>query len=715
MANSTEVIIRDYNQTVHNNSTVIASGSQVIVGFGIKEVTLVINVTATPTGTSPTLTYTIQEVDPGNTTTVFGPVVTSTTITNTSIQHITLPNTTGGALLVSWTITGTGSPTFTGVWATVTAKADGTALLYDATGTAFGTNANPILVNGATGSAFDVLTPDTTATGAALTAASSSVAITAGNGQSSVSVELTGTLANAGTTLTFQGTVDGTNWFAIFGAQLTISSSILINSVVGTGTNILPLYYRFDLAALEGFRVFATSVAGGDTITVNLRESIGSPAYAAASAASSTVNQGNQGTIAQSWYTELTNGTSVIGVPGSALVVDTPDITASGALAAGGASVTAPAGAGQAAWVVELAGTYTNGSTVTFQGTIDGTTWFPIFGTALTSASGALVSSTTGPGPVYYKGNVAGLSSFRVFVTTFLAGDNISATIRLSTGNPDLSEVTANQGLQGTIAQSWYVEITDGTNVIGTSTHPLFGNVEGYAAAGSALTGNPVLTGGGDGTDVWDIAVNHYVGSGAGTGNLIISGIEDYEAAAGRGGVLDPSSGADLANYANSSAPSTIAAASLSNTIGSYATLGGQFAFNTPASAETDYLLFAFQVPAGLNWSGLYITNIQISTAIIGQQSTTIATVLQWGIGINSTAQSLATVGTGRKLIGIQHAPKSANVGDVLSPADLIYRPGVPLFTANSNWVQIIVKAILGHLTNNQINRGIVTVDGFFA
>lgn len=37
----------------------------------------------------------------------------------------------------------------------------------------------------------------------------------------------------------------------------------------------------------------------------------------------------------------------------------------------------------------------------------------------------------------------------------------------------DQSAFPVNQGLQGTIAQSWFTQITDGTNVLGTPTHPI--------------------------------------------------------------------------------------------------------------------------------------------------------------------------------------------------------------------------------------------------
>jgi hypothetical protein len=41
---------------------------------------------------------------------------------------------------------------------------------------------------------------------------------------------------------------------------------------------------------------------------------------------------------------------------------------------------------------------------------------------------------------------------------------------------------TVDQGDQGTIAESWFVEVTDGTNVIGTPAHPLAVDVENFPA-----------------------------------------------------------------------------------------------------------------------------------------------------------------------------------------------------------------------------------------
>lgn len=109
---------------VQSNATVTTSGSTIIStnDFGTQQISLVINVTASPTGTTPTITYTIQEVDPGNITTVFGNSTTSSAINSISVNTITLTSTTSNTIKVSWTVTGT-TPSFTGVYTTLVTKA----------------------------------------------------------------------------------------------------------------------------------------------------------------------------------------------------------------------------------------------------------------------------------------------------------------------------------------------------------------------------------------------------------------------------------------------------------------------------------------------------------------------------------------------------------------------------------------------------------------
>lgn len=125
----------DPNQSsVHSNATVTSSGSVVLTGYGASEVSLFLNVKAAPTGGSPTLQYTIQEVDPGDGTTVIGPTATSTVITGVTIERITLESAFGGSIKVSWTVGGT-TPSFTQVYATLVAK-QASAKITDGTYTA---------------------------------------------------------------------------------------------------------------------------------------------------------------------------------------------------------------------------------------------------------------------------------------------------------------------------------------------------------------------------------------------------------------------------------------------------------------------------------------------------------------------------------------------------------------------------------------------------
>jgi len=132
-----------HTQLVHTNSTITASGSAVVTGYGTTEVTLFINVKAAPTGTLPTLQYTLQEVDPGDDTTVIGPTVSSTSITAAGIQKISLITAFGGSIKISWVIGGT-TPSFTQVYATMVGK-DGSVALVDSAGAAI-SSGNPLQV-----------------------------------------------------------------------------------------------------------------------------------------------------------------------------------------------------------------------------------------------------------------------------------------------------------------------------------------------------------------------------------------------------------------------------------------------------------------------------------------------------------------------------------------------------------------------------------------
>lgn len=108
---------------VSSNATITSSGSQTITKnfYGVQQINLIINVTGSITGTTPTITYTIQELDPGNGTTVMGNSASTLTISASGVYTAVLNGTTSSSVKVSWAVTGT-TPSFTGVYATVISK-----------------------------------------------------------------------------------------------------------------------------------------------------------------------------------------------------------------------------------------------------------------------------------------------------------------------------------------------------------------------------------------------------------------------------------------------------------------------------------------------------------------------------------------------------------------------------------------------------------------
>jgi hypothetical protein len=171
------------------------------------------------------------------------------------------------------------------------------------------------------------------------------------------------------------------------------------------------------------------------------------------------------------------------------------------------------------------------------------------------------------------------------------------------------------------------------------------------------------------------------------------------------------------ANMANSASPAT---ATLSNTAAGYTTLGGQFQFAAVASAETDFALFAYQVPAAtaaITGRQLYITGVSIDTFNTVVAVATTATVLQWAIGIGSTAVSLATAdGAATKAprrmpLGVQSFPVAAAVGAVDSPIVANFEP---LCVNAGEFVHIILKVPIGTATATEIFRGTVRVESYW-
>lgn len=175
---------------------------------------------------------------------------------------------------------------------------------------------------------------------------------------------------------------------------------------------------------------------------------------------------------------------------------------------------------------------------------------------------------------------------------------------------------------------------------------------------------------------------------------------------------------AGIANYANSTAPTS---ATLSNTAAGYTTLGGQFQFAAVAGAETDYALFAFQVPAAttaVTGRNLIIRGIWIDTYNTGAAVATTSTLLQWALGVGSTAVSLATTDAAatraRAVIplGSQYFAIGAPVGANTNRIDV--NLDAPLVVEPSTYLHVILKMPIGTATASQIIRGVVGINGYF-
>ena len=173
------------------------------------------------------------------------------------------------------------------------------------------------------------------------------------------------------------------------------------------------------------------------------------------------------------------------------------------------------------------------------------------------------------------------------------------------------------------------------------------------------------------------------------------------------------------ANMVNSAAPAT---GTPTNVVAGYATFGGQWQIAAPAGAETDLILFAYLNPAGtaaISGKTLYITGINIATYNTGAAgSGATPTVLQWALGVGSTAVTLATAeGAGTKAtrrtpLGVQVFPVSAAIGAVAEPIVLMFPS--PQAVDPGQYVHVLLKVPIGAATASQVLRGVVGINGYY-
>lgn len=177
-----------------------------------------------------------------------------------------------------------------------------------------------------------------------------------------------------------------------------------------------------------------------------------------------------------------------------------------------------------------------------------------------------------------------------------------------------------------------------------------------------------------------------------------------------------------LPNSANSAAPATGA---LSNTVAAYgvALLGGQYRFAAPAGAETDYILFAFQVPAAAanaHNKTFVCTGITIDAFNEVVAVATTGTVLQWFAAVGSTAASLATADAAttkaarRFPLGVQAFAVADPVGKAAPQIAWLAQKGGELVANPGEFLGIILKVPIGTATATETFRGLVGISGYW-
>lgn len=175
--------------------------------------------------------------------------------------------------------------------------------------------------------------------------------------------------------------------------------------------------------------------------------------------------------------------------------------------------------------------------------------------------------------------------------------------------------------------------------------------------------------------------------------------------------------------WTNSAAPSATTLANNGAGANTSTALGGLFSFAAPASAETDFVIFVYQVPAGSvtqPGKNLMVRGIRIETMNSGATVATTPTTLWWALGVGSTAADLATsdslTAAGRAPrripLGMQSFAIGAVVGATATPVDV--NLDAPVMVPAGLRLHVIVRIPVGTATASQVIRGMCMINGYF-
>ena len=487
------VFLHPNAQSVQSNATVTVSGSSILaVPYGLTSVLLAINIKNAPTGTSPTLTFTLQDVDPGDQTTLFGSADSTAALNaagTTTLEHVTKT----GYVKVSWTIGGSASPTFTGVYSTVVGIEIGPTSLGQKTmsnslSVVVASDQGAVPVSGTVTANIGTtngLALDATLTGGGQKTQVVNGANTLGiNGSGQAAIQNPPNLDAATSTLATSANQTNGNQKGIVrgGAKGTTVAADVTSNPIDANTQALHV---------DGSHV-TQPVSGTVTSNIGTTNGLALDATLTGGTAKEIVRGGQKGT---------TNTNA--------------DITHT------------PSGANHEALDVAMYDGSGNqlglsGSPVRTDPT--GTTTQPVSGTVTSNQGTAAAASGAWPAKVTDGTNVAAVKA----ASTAPAATDPSLVVTISPNSPTQGvsgTVTANQGTPNSLANAWPMEVTDGTTgpvaVKAASTQaaaadksfvvalsPNSNQVQGQAANGAALSGNPVLSGGSDGVDARSLATD---------------------------------------------------------------------------------------------------------------------------------------------------------------------------------------------------------------
>jgi len=150
---------------------------------------------------------------------------------------------------------------------------------------------------------------------------------------------------------------------------------------------------------------------------------------------------------------------------------------------------------GQSTAGINISGT-TGTLTLSFEATIDNTNWFAISATPLPSGATATSTSANGQWVV----DLGGFYAVRTRISAFTSGSMTVSVVVSPNNSKNISQAVTftggvSQGAPNTIANSWPVEVTDGTNILGTPTHPVRTDPTGTTTQPVSISGTVPVSG----------------------------------------------------------------------------------------------------------------------------------------------------------------------------------------------------------------------------